>query len=101
MADKCPLVCGMCGKPYTQDPPDWVRLWNGLLMPTIGFGTAGLGSGAAAAVSAALDEGYRLIDSAQAREWYREDLNAQARRLPSVSLLCEQGFCAALEAGNA
>ena len=43
-------------------------------MPRVGFGTAGLGEGTGDAVHAALAAGYRLLDSAQAREWYREDL---------------------------
>ena len=47
-------------------------------MPRVGFGTAGLGEGTAAAVRSALSAGYRLLDSAQAREWYREDLVGEA-----------------------
>lgn len=43
-------------------------------MPIVGFGTAGLGPGARDAVRHALQVGYRHIDTAQAREWYREDL---------------------------
>ena len=50
-------------------------------MPLVGFGTAGLGEATERAVLWALETGYRSIDSAQAREWYREDLvgNAVAR----------------------
>lgn len=51
---------------------------TGAHFPRIGFGTAGLGEGTAAAVSEALRTGYRLFDSAQAREWYREDLVGSA-----------------------
>ncbi|MEW5307909.1 MAG: hypothetical protein WDW36_010277 [Sanguina aurantia] len=51
-----------------------VRLNNGVLMPTIGYGCAGLGAGTAATAAMALQAGYRHFDSAQAREWYREDL---------------------------
>jgi diketogulonate reductase-like aldo/keto reductase len=47
---------------------------GGPLMPTIGFGTAGLGQGATRrAVSQALELGYGLVDTACAREWYRQD----------------------------
>jgi diketogulonate reductase-like aldo/keto reductase len=51
-----------------------VTLRGGARMPRVGFGTAGLGDGTGDAVRAALQAGYRLLDSAQAREWYREDL---------------------------
>ena len=57
-----------------SDADAYVTLRSGGRMPLVGFGTAGLGEGTAAAVHAALDAGYRLLDSAQAREWYREDL---------------------------
>ena len=40
----------------------------------MGYGTAGLGQHTAQAVAWAVQAGYRMIDSAQAREWYREDL---------------------------
>ena len=43
-------------------------------MPLIGFGTAALGGETAEAVAQAHAAGYRHFDSAQAREWYREDL---------------------------
>ena len=42
-----------------------VMLNNGIMMPTIGFGTAGLGEGTEAAVAEALKAGYRHLDSAQ------------------------------------
>lgn len=48
-----------------------VTLSNGLLMPRIGFGCAGHAS--AAQVETALRAGVRLLDTAQAREWYDED----------------------------
>ena len=51
----------------------YVTLPSGWHMPRLGFGTAGLGSRTEEAVSAALAAGYRLIDTAQAGEWYRED----------------------------
>lgn len=43
-------------------------------MPRIGFGTAGLGDITHEVVTNALSIGYRHFDSAQAQEWYREDL---------------------------
>ena len=60
--------------------PAWedAALPGGGRMPRVGFGTAGLGEGTAAAVRSALSAGYRLLDSAQAREWYREDLVGEA-----------------------
>ncbi|KAL3147234.1 hypothetical protein ABBQ32_002729 [Trebouxia sp. C0010 RCD-2024] len=51
---------------------------NGMLMPRIGFGTAGLGELTSQAVHDALLAGYTLFDTAQAPEWYREDLVGQA-----------------------
>lgn len=53
-------------------------------MPLVGFGTAGLGENTAQAVTWALEAGYRLLDSAQAREWYREDLVGEALLKTSV-----------------
>ena len=47
-------------------------------MPRIGFGTAALGWDTGRVVEQALEVGYRLLDSAQAREWYREDLVGEA-----------------------
>ncbi|DBB00496.1 TPA: hypothetical protein ACH3X3_002201 [Trebouxia sp. C0006] len=55
-----------------------VRLSNGIMMPSIGFGTAGLGEDTGQAVKEALLAGYALFDTAQAPEWYREDLVGQA-----------------------
>ncbi|EIE20064.1 Aldo/keto reductase, partial [Coccomyxa subellipsoidea C-169] len=51
-----------------------VTLNNGVVMPLVGFGTAGLGAATEEATAWALASGYRLLDSAQAQEWYREDL---------------------------
>jgi diketogulonate reductase-like aldo/keto reductase len=50
-----------------------VYVSNEIQMPRIGFGTAALGQLTEEMTCAALDSGVRLIDSAQAREWYRED----------------------------
>lgn len=77
MAGTCPAACGLCGVFYDPQPPLFVALWNGLLMPTVGFGTAGLGSLGESAVAMALANGAMLLDSAQGREWYREDLTGQ------------------------
>jgi diketogulonate reductase-like aldo/keto reductase len=53
-------------------------------MPSIGLGTAGLGEATGEVVEQALSLGYRRIDSAQAREWYREDLVGQATRKSNI-----------------
>ena len=45
---------------------------HGVHMPRIGLGTAGLRSQTDHVVHTALSFGYRMIDSAQAREWYDE-----------------------------
>ncbi|GBF89798.1 hypothetical protein Rsub_02968 [Raphidocelis subcapitata] len=47
-------------------------------MPVHAFGTAGLGAGTTAAVAEALRAGFTAIDTAEAREWYRQDLIAPA-----------------------
>ena len=45
-----------------------VRLNSGFQMPSVGFGTAGLGEQTVMAVEAALTAGYKLVDSAQVFE---------------------------------
>lgn len=42
-----------------------VMLNNGVVMPRVGFGTAGLGAATEEATAWALASGYRLLDSAQ------------------------------------
>lgn len=42
-----------------------VTLNNGVIMPLVGYGTAGLAEGTGQGVAAALGAGYRHIDSAQ------------------------------------
>jgi len=42
-------------------------------VPRLGFGTAGLGASTYDSVRYALTKGFRLIDTAAATEWYRED----------------------------
>lgn len=61
-----------------------VQLNNGVFMPTIGFGSAALGDSTGEAVAQALRVGYTHIDSAQAREWYREDLVGEALRTSGI-----------------
>jgi len=67
------------------------RLRNGVKMPRVSFGTAGLprGDGHVAVVSAALDAGFRSFDTAMAREWYDERAVAKAlngSRVPRSAL---------------
>lgn len=60
MLDQCPHACiRACSIMYDPHPPFFISLWNGLLMPTIGFGTAGLSTGTTDAVLAALEVGFR------------------------------------------
>lgn len=49
-----------------------LHLSHGLHIPRVGLGTAALGDRTADVVSNALSVGVRLIDSAQAQEWYSE-----------------------------
>lgn len=49
-------------------------------MPVIGYGTAGLGEQTTERVGQAMDVGYAMIDTAEARDWYREDLVAKGMR---------------------
>eukprot|EP00754_Rhynchopus_humris_P048375 Rhum_TRINITY_DN771_c0_g1::Rhum_TRINITY_DN771_c0_g1_i1::g.2347::m.2347 len=51
---------------------------GGKQMAVVGYGTAGLGPSTKAAVLAALQEGYTHIDTAMAREWYRDDMVGEA-----------------------
>jgi diketogulonate reductase-like aldo/keto reductase len=55
------------------DSSHTVYVSNEIQMPRIGFGTAALGQLTEEMICEALNSGVRLIDSAQAREWYRED----------------------------
>lgn len=71
MYHTCPYACGGC---LVSPVSHFVTLpQSNVQMPTLGFGTAGMGDKTASAVETALKMGYRRIDSAQAREWYRED----------------------------
>lgn len=100
MTQECPQACGVCGIMFDPQPPLFVALWNGLLMPTVGFGTAGLGNDGGDAVEMAIHAGITMVDSAQAREWYREDLSGQVRIVLACALagsvileLCAWGRC--------
>lgn len=79
MQAHCAESCSFCGHMYDPQPPHWVALWTGALMPAVGMGTAGLGGETAQAVQTALRVGYRAIDTAQAPEWYREQDVAKVR----------------------
>ncbi len=66
-----------------------IQLSNGVDMPAVGFGTAGLGRGTAEVVEFALYWGFRHLDSAQAAEWYDETSvghAVQLGRMPRQSL---------------
>lgn len=84
MFSNCLSSCGGCDITYKHAIPHSIELRYGQKMPTLGFGTAGLGGRTKEIVEMALKEGYRKIDSAQAREWYREDLVGAALRASSV-----------------
>ena len=60
-----------------------IKLSNGVIMPRVGYGCAGKAS--ARYVEKALREGVRLIDTAQADEWYDEAAAADGLRASGVS----------------
>ena len=47
-------------------------------MPRIGYGTAAIQERTKELVCTALKAGFRMFDTAQAREWYREDILGDA-----------------------
>ena len=59
-----------------------IKLSNGVIMPRVGYGCAGKAS--AQYVERALREGVRLIDTAQADEWYDEAAAADGLRASGV-----------------
>jgi len=74
----CGYSCGVCSIKYNHNPPKKIEIAPNVWMPTVGFGTAGLMDWTKDTVLQALRAGYRLLDTAQAREWYREDLVGDA-----------------------
>ncbi|KAL0022280.1 hypothetical protein WJX79_002742 [Trebouxia sp. C0005] len=66
MLKTCKQACGVCQ--HAVPVGHQVRLSNGIMMPSVGFGTAGLGEHTDQAVKEALLAGYALIDTAQAPE---------------------------------
>ena len=62
--------------PFLSQSGLQVTLNNGVEMPLVGFGTAGLGAETKQAVAWALQAGYRLLDSAQVRSGSRCRLRA-------------------------
>jgi hypothetical protein len=65
----CKASCNTCKALQTPTPLQHVQLASGWMMPSVGFGTAGLGVGTAAAVEYAAAAGYRMFDSAEVRLW--------------------------------
>ena len=59
-----------------------IKLSNGVVIPRVGYGCAGKAS--ARYVERALREGVRLIDTAQADEWYDEAAAADGLRASGV-----------------
>jgi diketogulonate reductase-like aldo/keto reductase len=92
MFSECLASCGGCDISYKHAIPQTMELRYRQKMPTLGFGTAGLGAKTKEIVEMALKEGYRRIDSAQAREWYREDLVGAALRAVSSTIPRDQIF---------
>jgi diketogulonate reductase-like aldo/keto reductase len=92
MFTECLASCGGCDASYKHAIPQSIELRYRQKMPTIGFGTAGLGAKTKEIVEMALKEGYRRIDSAQAREWYRENLVGAALRAVSSTISRDQIF---------
>jgi hypothetical protein len=68
MAISCKASCKNCKLYSTRQPFRRVQLNSGHAMPAVGFGTAGLGIGTAAAVQYAVSAGYRMIDTAEVRD---------------------------------
>lgn len=81
---RCLDTCGACDAPYLIDLPPNVELQKGIVMPRIGFGTAALGDQTADIVLNALSAGFRKLDTAQAPEWYREDLVGLALSMSGI-----------------
>lgn len=65
MMISCKLSCNNCKLYSIKKPFRVVQLNSGYSMPAVGFGTAGLGIGTAAAVQFAALAGYKMFDSAE------------------------------------
>eukprot|EP00878_Enallax_costatus_P028599 GHUV01030901.1.p1 GENE.GHUV01030901.1~~GHUV01030901.1.p1 ORF type:complete len:422 (+),score=72.83 GHUV01030901.1:42-1307(+) len=72
MMISCKQSCNNCKIYSTNKPFRVAQLNSGYKMPTVGFGTAGLTVGTAAAVQFAVAAGYRMFDSAESPDWYDE-----------------------------
>jgi methylglyoxal/glyoxal reductase len=61
-------------------PPSNIMLANGVAMPRVSLGTAGLprGAGQRTVIQTAIEQGFRAFDTARATEWYDEQSVAQA-----------------------
>ena len=75
LAASCAVVAAMASEDIAMASEDIctspnVTLSNGVVMPRVGYGCAGRAT--AASVEAALRAGARLLDTAQAAEWYDE-----------------------------
>ncbi len=64
------LVAASGSRSIIEDSP--------VILPRLGLGTAGLGGRAQYVITSALNHGVRLIDTAQAKEWYDEESVARA-----------------------
>mmetsp|Transcript_50055 Transcript_50055/g.98906 ORF Transcript_50055/g.98906 Transcript_50055/m.98906 type:complete len:439 (+) Transcript_50055:8-1324(+) len=78
-------IISLCRLSAADDTPPCqleasVRLLNGVTMPRVAFGTAGLPRGESheKIISAAIEAGFRSFDTAQATEWYDETAVAKA-----------------------
>ncbi len=61
----CVMTHGRCCLLHQSRLTLQVRLSNGIMMPSVGFGTAGLGQHTGQAAAEALLAGYALFDTAQ------------------------------------
>mmetsp|Transcript_37173 Transcript_37173/g.51588 ORF Transcript_37173/g.51588 Transcript_37173/m.51588 type:complete len:377 (-) Transcript_37173:232-1362(-) len=99
MSTSCALACDLCppparGAPLSSPLPPAVAVGSvslpargggEVLLPRIGFGTAGLGCALTGnAVQDALSVGYRHLDTAQAAEWYCEEAVGRGLRRSGV-----------------
>lgn len=83
----CLQSCGGCNRTYLYNVSHYVQLSSSpskIVVPRIGFGTAGLGNSTHKVVLQALDAGYRRFDTAEAKEWYRQDLLGSALRASTI-----------------